>query len=60
MTDKDDALSPDIKFQLVRKLERHKIIGVTSIELLPHELKYLEFHHVSGVILFERNIESEF
>lgn len=58
MTDKDDTLSPDIKFQLVRKLERHKIIGVTSIELLPHERKYLEFHHVSGVILFERNIES--
>jgi beta-glucosidase-like glycosyl hydrolase len=59
MTDSDDAqLSPEIKFQLVRKLERHKVIGLRGVELAPHEAKYLEFHRLSGVILFERNLES--
>ena len=59
MTDKEpDVLSPEIKFQLVRKLERHKVIGLAGTELKEHESKYLEFHRLSGVILFERNIES--
>jgi beta-glucosidase-like glycosyl hydrolase len=59
MTDKEEkVLSPEIKFQLVRKLERHKIIGLVGKELKPHEAKYLEFHRLSGVILFERNLES--
>ena len=54
----DETLSPEIKFQLVRKLERHKVIGLAATELEPHEAKYLEFHRLSGVILFERNLES--
>jgi beta-glucosidase-like glycosyl hydrolase len=62
MTDKTDkeesVLSPEIKYQLVRKLERHKVIGLDGAELRSHESKYLEFHQLSGVILFERNIES--
>lgn len=58
MSDKNEALSSDIKFQLVRKLERHKVIGLAGPALLPHEAKYMEFHRLSGVILFERNIES--
>ena len=59
MTEQQDApLSPDIRFQLVRKIECHKVIGLTGRVLLPHESKYLEFHRLSGVILFSRNIES--
>jgi len=60
MTDDKDKsiLSPEIKFQLVRKLERHKVIGLAGMELEPHEAKYLEFHRLAGVILFERNIDS--
>jgi beta-glucosidase-like glycosyl hydrolase len=59
MTDKEESvLSPEIKYQLVRKLERHKVIGLSGTELRPHEGKYLEFHRLSGVILFERNVES--
>jgi beta-glucosidase-like glycosyl hydrolase len=59
MTNKDNAsLPPDIRFQLVRKIECHKIIGLGGYELAAHESKYLEFHRLSGVILFERNVES--
>ena len=54
----DIRLSPDIKFHLVRKIECHKVIGLSGTELLEHEAKYLEFHRLSGVILFDRNIES--
>ncbi len=39
-------------------MERHKVIALAGPRLLPHERKYLEFHSVSGVILFARNIES--
>ena len=53
-----DALTPEIRFQLVRKLERHKVIGLAGMELEPHEAKYLDFHRLAGVILFERNIDS--
>ncbi len=56
--DQDSRLSPDIKFHLVRKLECHKVVGLGGYELLPHEAKYLEFHRLAGVILFERNVES--
>jgi beta-glucosidase-like glycosyl hydrolase len=56
--DRDMRLSPDVKFHLVRKIETHKIMGLAGPKPLPHELKYLEFHHPSGVILFERNVES--
>jgi beta-glucosidase-like glycosyl hydrolase len=51
-------LSPDIKFHLIRKMECHKVIGLGGAALLPHEQKYLEFHRLAGVILFERNIQS--
>ena len=53
-----DGLSPDIKFQLVRKIECHKIIGLAGHDLREHEAKYLEFHRLAGVILFQRNIDS--
>ena len=56
--DEEIRLSSDIKFHLVRKIECHKIMGLTGPALLPHEAKYIEFHRPSGVILFERNIES--
>lgn len=56
--DNDNILSAEVKYQLVRKLERHKVIGLAGNELLPHEGKYLEFHRLAGVILFERNLES--
>lgn len=56
--DRETRLSPDVKFHLVRKIECHKIMGLAGASLLPHEAKYLEFHHPSGVILFERNVES--
>ena len=56
--DQEARLSPDVKFHLVRKIECHKIMGLAGAKLLPHEAKYLEFHHPSGVVLFERNIES--
>ena len=54
----DNPLSPDIKFQLVRKIECHKVIGLAGLELLAHESKYMEFHRLAGVVFFERNIES--
>ena len=54
----DPSLSPDIRFQLIRKIECHKIIGLTGYELLEHEAKYLELHRLSGIILFDRNIRS--
>ncbi|NIM20502.1 MAG: hypothetical protein GTO51_09775 [Candidatus Latescibacteria bacterium] len=59
MTEKKEyALSPGVKFHLVKKIESHKVIGLGEMQLFPHEEKYLEFHNVSGVILFERNVES--
>ena len=58
MTQKEFALSPAVKFHLVKRIENHKIIALNETKLLPHEEKYLEFHNVSGLILFERNVES--
>ncbi len=57
MNDNDLALSPAVKFHLVKRIESHKIIALNETRLLPHEEKYLEFHNVSGLILFERNVE---
>jgi beta-glucosidase-like glycosyl hydrolase len=54
----NDILTPEIRFHLIRRMERHKVIPLAGPRLLPHEKKYLEFHNVSGVILFARNIES--
>ncbi len=54
----DPSLSPDIRFQLIKKIECHKVIGLTGYTLLEHEAKYLEFHRLSGVILFDRNMSS--
>ncbi|HXV13581.1 MAG TPA: glycoside hydrolase family 3 N-terminal domain-containing protein [Candidatus Krumholzibacteria bacterium] len=58
MNKEHDVLTPEVRFHLIRKMERHKVIALTGPRLLPHERKYLEFHSVSGVILFGRNIES--
>ncbi len=58
MNREHDVLTPEIRFHLIRKMERHKVIALAGPRLLPHERKYLEFHSVSGVILFARNIES--
>ena len=59
MTDHPEfKLPPGIKFYLVKRIETHKIIALSETRLLPHEEKYLEFHKVAGVILFERNIGS--
>lgn len=56
--EKRGALPPEIAFHLVRKIEGHKIVALQGGKLLPHEAKYLEFHQVAGVIIFERNAES--
>ncbi len=58
MNKEHDVLTPEVRFHLIRKMERHKVVALTGPRLLPHERKYLEFHSVSGVILFARNIES--
>lgn len=58
MSEFDDILTPDVRFHLVRKMERQKVIALEGVALRPHEEKYLEFHNVSGVILFRRNVES--
>jgi beta-glucosidase-like glycosyl hydrolase len=58
MKEKEDILTPDVRFHLIKKMERHKVIAVAGTELLPHEAKYMEFHRVAGVILFERNVKS--
>jgi beta-glucosidase-like glycosyl hydrolase len=58
MEKEHDVLTPEIRFHLIRKMERHKVIALAGPRLLPHERKYLEFHSVAGVILFSRNIES--
>lgn len=58
MNREDEVLTPEIRFHLIRKMERHKVIALTGPRLLAHERKYLEFHNVSGIILFARNIES--
>jgi beta-glucosidase-like glycosyl hydrolase len=56
--DKGKMLTPDIRFHLIKKMERHKVIALAGTSLLEHEAKYLEFHGVSGVVLFRRNVES--
>ena len=58
MEKEHDVLTPEIRFHLIRKMERHKVIALSGPRLLAHERKYLEFHSVAGVILFARNIES--
>lgn len=58
MAKENDILTPEIRFHLIRKMERHKVIALGGPRLLAHERKYLEFHSVAGVILFARNIES--
>ncbi|MDH3198021.1 MAG: hypothetical protein OEO21_07255 [Candidatus Krumholzibacteria bacterium] len=58
MTAYDDILTPEVRFHLIRKMERHKVIALTGPALLAHERKYLEFHDLAGVILFERNVQS--
>jgi beta-glucosidase-like glycosyl hydrolase len=54
----ESTIPPGIKFYLVKRMETHKVIALTETRLQPHEQKYLEFHNVAGVILFERNIGS--
>jgi beta-N-acetylhexosaminidase len=58
MTDDRDMLTPDVRYHLIKKMERHKVIALAETELMPHESKYLEFHDVAGVVLFRRNVES--
>ncbi len=58
MNKEHDVLTPEVRFHLIRKMERHKVIALAGPRLLAHERKYLEFHSVSGIILFARNIES--
>jgi beta-N-acetylhexosaminidase len=59
MTENSDTkLSPDIRFHLIKRMERHKVIALDGHILLPHEAKYLEFHDVAGVVLFRRNVGS--
>jgi len=58
MTDENEKLTPDIRFHLIKKMERHKVVALAGPSLLEHEAKYLEFHGVSGVVLFQRNVES--
>ncbi len=58
MTNDDNMLTPDIRFHLIRKMERHKVIALAGTSLLEHEAKYLDFHGVAGVVLFQRNVES--
>jgi len=58
MNKDDDILTPDVRFHLIKKMERHKVIALAGPALLPHEAKYIEFHRVAGVMLFERNVKS--
>jgi beta-glucosidase-like glycosyl hydrolase len=58
MNDNEIVISPAVKFHLVKRIESHKIIALNDTRLLPHEEKYLEFHNVAGLILFERNVQS--
>ncbi len=58
MTDDHDIVTPDVRFHLIRRMEHHKVVGLAGHELQPHERKYLEFHRVAGVILFDRNVRS--
>ena len=59
MTDNPELkMPPGIKFYLIKRIETHKVIALSETRLMPHEQKYLEFHNVAGVILFERNIRS--
>jgi beta-glucosidase-like glycosyl hydrolase len=58
MDEDNGALTPELRFHLIRKMERHKVIALAGTTLLPHEGKYLEFHGVAGVVLFRRNVES--
>jgi len=58
MSEFDSILTPDVRFHLVHKMERHKVIALAGPRLLPHEEKYLHLHNVAGVILFSRNVQS--
>jgi beta-glucosidase-like glycosyl hydrolase len=58
MSDNEQSISPAVKFHLVKRIESHKVIALNDTRLLPHEEKYLDFHDVAGLILFERNVES--
>ena len=58
MADHDEFLTPDVRFHLIRRMEQHRVIALGETQLLVHERKYLEFHQVSGIILFERNVHS--
>ena len=58
MTDDEHKLTPDVRFHLIKKMERHKVIALGNTSLLPHEAKFMEFHGVAGVVLFRRNVES--
>ena len=58
MTEDNNMLTPDIRFHLIKKMERHKVIALAGTSLLDHEARYLDFHGVSGIVLFQRNVES--
>jgi beta-glucosidase-like glycosyl hydrolase len=58
MDSDDKQLSPEVRFHLIRKMERLKVVALSGTQVKPHEAKYLEFHRVAGVILFERNVHS--
>lgn len=58
MSNENEFLTPDVRFHLVRKMERQKVIAVAGPHLLEHERKYIGFHDVAGVILFRRNVQS--
>lgn len=58
MNRSDDNLGPEIRFHLIRKMERLKVLALAGPELRPHEHKFLGFHRAAGVILFERNVQS--
>ena len=58
MNEENKSLTSDIRFHLIKKMERHKVIALGGPALMPHEAKYLEFHDVAGVVLFRRNVDS--
>lgn len=58
MNGTDNDLPPDVRFHLIRRMERQKVLALAGPALLAHERKYLEFHAAAGVVLFERNVQS--
>jgi len=56
--DEEHGLGPEIRFHLIRRMERLKVVALHGPVLLEHEARYLEFHRIAGVILFERNVTS--